>query len=220
MRLEGKIAIITGAANGLGLEAARLFLKEGAMVALVDYDATTGEQRAAELQTEGEAAFYQVDVANQEKVVEMVSMVKERFGKIDILINNAGITKDNLLMRMSEEMWDDVININLKSCFNTVKAATKTMMKQRSGSIINMTSVVGIKGNAGQANYAASKAGIIGFTKSVAREVAQRGITVNALSREAKWSFTPSVASGDEVKCMGCSITGSRHNVCLALNRS
>jgi len=112
----------------------------------------------------------------------LINSVVEDFGRLDVLVNNAGITKDNLLMRMTEEMWDTVINVNLKSCFNTVKAATRTLMKQRSGSIINMTSVVGIKGNAGQGNYAASKSGIIGFTKSVALELGSRGIRCNAIA--------------------------------------
>jgi 3-oxoacyl-[acyl-carrier protein] reductase len=182
MRLEGKIAIITGAANGLGLEAARLFLKEGAKVALVDYDATTGEQRAAELQTEGEAAFYQVDVANQEKVVEMVSMVKERFGKIDILINNAGITKDNMLLKMSGEDFQKVMDVNVNGVFNCTQAVVPHMLENGKGKIINTSSVSGVYGNVGQTNYAASKAAVVGMTKSWAKEFGRKNINVNAVA--------------------------------------
>ena len=128
------------------------------------------------------AKGYRSDASDFAAAEQLINSVVEDFGGLDVLVNNAGITKDNLLMRMSEEMWDTVININLKSCFNTVKAATRTLMKQKSGSIINMTSVVGIKGNAGQANYAASKSGIIGFTKSVALELGSRGIRCNAIA--------------------------------------
>ncbi len=128
------------------------------------------------------AKGYQSDASNYAQAEKLISDVVVDFGSLDVLINNAGITQDTLLLRMSEEQWDKVINVNLKSCFNTVKAATKPMMKQKSGSIINMTSVVGLKGNAGQANYAASKAGIIGFTKSVALELGSRGIRSNAIA--------------------------------------
>jgi 3-oxoacyl-[acyl-carrier protein] reductase len=128
------------------------------------------------------AKGYRSDASDFDAAEQLISSVVKDFGGLDILVNNAGITKDNLLMRMSEEMWDTVINVNLKSIFNTVKASTRTFMKQKSGSIINMTSVVGIKGNAGQANYAASKAGIIGFTKSVALELGSRGIRSNAIA--------------------------------------
>ncbi|KMJ57881.1 3-oxoacyl-ACP synthase [Bacillus sp. LL01] len=182
MRLEGKVAIITGAANGLGLEAARVFLKEGAKVALVDYDATTGEQRASELQAEGEAAFYQVDVANQEKVVEMVSMVKERFGKIDILINNAGITKDNMLLKMSGEDFQKVMDVNVNGVFNCTQAVVPHMLENGKGKIINTSSVSGVYGNVGQTNYAASKAAVVGMTKSWAKEFGRKNINVNAVA--------------------------------------
>lgn len=182
MRLEGKIAIITGAANGLGLEAARLFLKEGAKVALVDYDATIGEQRTAELQAEGEASFYQVDVANQEKVVEMVSMVKERFGKIDILINNAGITKDNMLLKMTGEDFQKVMDVNVNGVFNCTQAVVPHMLENGKGKIINTSSVSGVYGNVGQTNYAASKAAVVGMTKSWAKEFGRKNINVNAVA--------------------------------------
>lgn len=131
---------------------------------------------------QGIAKGYRSDASDFAAAEQLINDVVAEFGSLDILINNAGITKDNLLMRMNEEMWDQVINVNLKSCFNTVKAATRTMMKQRSGSIINMTSVVGLKGNAGQANYSASKAGIVGFTKSVALELGSRGVRSNAIA--------------------------------------
>ncbi|MTI27901.1 3-oxoacyl-[acyl-carrier-protein] reductase [Fulvivirga kasyanovii] len=142
-----------------------------------------GQALEKELQEKGvKAKGYRSDASDFAAAEQLINDVVNDFGSLDILVNNAGITKDNLLLRINEADWDDVININLKSCFNTVKAATKTMMKQRSGSIINMTSVVGLKGNAGQTNYSASKAGIIGFTKSVALELGSRGIRSNAIA--------------------------------------
>lgn len=182
MRLSEKVAIITGAANGLGLEAARVFLREGAKVALVDYDAVAGEQRVSELQAEGEAAFYQVDVSNQSQVVEMVQMVKERFGQIDILINNAGITKDNMLLKMSNEDFQKVMDINVNGVFNCTQAVVPHMLEQGAGKIINTSSVSGIYGNVGQTNYAASKAAVVGMTKSWAKEFGRKGINVNAVA--------------------------------------
>ncbi|WP_404350602.1 3-oxoacyl-ACP reductase FabG [Sutcliffiella horikoshii] len=182
MRLQGKVAIITGAANGIGLEAARVFLKEGAKVALVDYDAMTGEKRVAELQAEGEAAFYQVDVSNESQVVEMVAMVKERFGKIDILINNAGITKDNMLLKMSGEDFQKVMEVNVNGVFNCTQAVVPHMLENGKGKIINTSSVSGIYGNVGQTNYAASKAAVVGMTKSWAKEFGRKNINVNAVA--------------------------------------
>ncbi|RJR08928.1 3-oxoacyl-ACP reductase FabG [Candidatus Parcubacteria bacterium] len=182
MRLSEKVAIITGAANGLGLEAARVFLREGAKVALVDYDAVAGEQRVSELQAEGEAAFYQVDVSNQSQVVEMVQMVKERFGQIDILINNAGITKDNMLLKMSNEDFQKVMDINVNGVFNCTQAVVPHMLEQGAGKIINTSSVSGVYGNVGQTNYAASKAAVVGMTKSWAKEFGRKGINVNAVA--------------------------------------
>ncbi|WP_404470015.1 3-oxoacyl-ACP reductase FabG [Sutcliffiella horikoshii] len=182
MRLQGKVAIITGAANGIGLEAARVFLKEGAKVALVDYDAMTGEKRVAELQAEGEAAFYQVDVSNESQVVEMVAMVKERFGKIDILINNAGITKDNMLLKMSGEDFQTVMEVNVNGVFNCTQAVVPHMLENGKGKIINTSSVSGIYGNVGQTNYAASKAAVVGMTKSWAKEFGRKNINVNAVA--------------------------------------
>lgn len=182
MRLSEKVAIITGAANGLGLEAARVFLREGAKVALVDYDTIAGEQRVSELQAEGEATFYQVDVSNQSQVVEMVQMVKERFGQIDILINNAGITKDNMLLKMSSEDFQKVMDINVNGVFNCTQAVVPHMLEQGAGKIINTSSVSGVYGNVGQTNYAASKAAVVGMTKSWAKEFGRKGINVNAVA--------------------------------------
>lgn len=182
--LEGKVALITGASKGIGRGIALKFASEGADVA---FTYLSSEQKAMELEAELKKAgvnakSYKSDAADFTQAQDLIDSVVSDFGKMDILINNAGITKDNLIMRMTEEMWDDVIDINLKSCFNTVKAATRTFMKQKSGSIINMSSVVGVKGNAGQSNYSASKAGIIGFTKSMALELGSRGIRSNVIA--------------------------------------
>jgi len=182
--LQGKTALITGASKGIGKAIAERFVAEGADVAFTFLSSVEkGQALEKELGSGGtKVKGYRSDASDFEAAEKLISDVIEDFGKIDILINNAGITKDNLLLRISESDWDDVINVNLKSCFNTVKAITKPMMKQRGGSIINMTSVVGLKGNAGQANYAASKSGIIGFTKSVALELGSRGIRSNAVA--------------------------------------
>ena len=182
--LEGKTALVTGASKGIGRAIAQRYAEEGANVAFTYLSSVEkGEALVAELEAYGvKAKGYRSDASDFAAAEELINVVVADFGGLDILVNNAGITKDNLLMRMNEEMWDTVININLKSVFNTVKAATRTFMKQRSGSIINMTSVVGLKGNAGQANYSASKAGIIGFTKSVALELGSRGIRSNAIA--------------------------------------
>jgi 3-oxoacyl-[acyl-carrier protein] reductase len=182
--LEGKVALVTGASKGIGNAVAKKFAEQGADVAFTYLSSVEkGEALEKELAAMGiKAKGYRSDASDYTAAEQLINSVVEDFGKLDVLVNNAGITKDNLLMRMTEEMWDTVINVNLKSCFNTVKAATRTFMKQKSGSIINMTSVVGLKGNAGQANYAASKAGIIGFTKSVALELGSRGIRCNAIA--------------------------------------
>jgi 3-oxoacyl-[acyl-carrier protein] reductase len=157
--LEGKVALVTGASKGIGNAVAKKFAEQGADVAFTYLSSVEkGEALEKELAAMGiKAKGYRSDASDFAAAEQLINSVVEDFGKLDVLVNNAGITKDNLLMRMNEEMWDTVINVNLKSCFNTVKAATRTFMKQRSGSIINMTSVVGIKGNAGQSNYAASK---------------------------------------------------------------
>jgi 3-oxoacyl-[acyl-carrier protein] reductase len=182
--LSGKTALITGASKGIGRAIAIRYAQEGANVAFTFLSSIEkGQALEAELTAFGvKAKGYRSDASDFKAADELVSAVVAEFGRLDILINNAGITRDNLLMRMTEEAWDDVIGINLKSCFNTVKAVTRTMMKAKAGSIINITSVVGIKGNAGQANYAASKAGIIGFTKSVALELGSRNIRSNAVA--------------------------------------
>lgn len=182
--LTGKTAIVTGAGRGIGREIALTLAREGANV-IVNYN---GSAAAAEevvtviTQNGGIAESYQCNVADFTATGEMITHVISKYGKIDILVNNAGITKDNLIMKMSEEDFDQVIDINLKGAFNTIKHVTKQMMKQREGKIINLSSVSGVMGNAGQLNYSASKAGIIGITKSAARELASRGITVNAVA--------------------------------------
>lgn len=182
--LENKTAIITGASRGIGSGIAKVFAQHGANVA---FTYSSSEAPALELAEEltalgVKAKAYKSDASDFEAAQQLVDAVLEDFETIDILINNAGITKDNLLMRMSEEDFDSVIRINLKSVFNMTKAVQRTFLKQRSGSIVNMTSVVGVKGNAGQANYAASKAGMIGFTKSVALELGSRNIRCNAIA--------------------------------------
>jgi len=182
--LEGKTGLITGAARGIGRAIAVAYAKEGANVAFTDMvDDENFKSLEKELNALGvKAKGYVSDASNFESSQKMVDDIIADFGKIDILVNNAGITRDTLLMRMTEEQWDLVIRVNLKSVFNLTKAVQKYMLKQRNGSIINMSSVVGVSGNAGQANYSASKAGIIGFTKSVARELGSRNIRCNAIA--------------------------------------
>ncbi|WNF24446.1 3-oxoacyl-[acyl-carrier-protein] reductase [Mesobacillus jeotgali] len=184
MRLEGKVALVTGASRGIGREIAFELAREGASVA-VNYAGSEAKalEVVDEIKAMGRDAFaIQADVSNSESVNGMAKETIERFGKIDILVNNAGITKDNLLMRMKESEWDDVININLKGVFLCTKAVTRQMMKQRSGRIINISSIVGVSGNPGQANYVAAKSGVIGLTKTSAKELSSRGITVNAVA--------------------------------------
>lgn len=182
--LKGKNALVTGASKGIGRAIALKFAEHGANVAFTYLSSVEqGQALEKELVAHGiKAKGYRSDASDFTQADKLITDVIADFGSLDILVNNAGITMDNLLLRMNEEAWDRVMNVNLKSCFNTVKAVMKPMMKQKAGSIINMTSVVGIKGNAGQANYAASKAGIIGFTKSVALEVGSRGIRCNAIA--------------------------------------
>ena len=181
--LEGKVAIITGATRGIGKGIAEVFAKNGANIA---FTYVSSDEKAKAFETELnnmgiKAKGYKSNAADYSAAEEFINSVVEEFGQIDAIVNNAGITRDGLLMRMSEENWDDVMNINLKSVFNITKCALRTLLKQRSGSIINMSSVVGIEGNAGQSNYAASKAGIIGFTKSIAQELGSRNIRCNAI---------------------------------------
>ncbi|MCP4457393.1 MAG: 3-oxoacyl-[acyl-carrier-protein] reductase [Cytophagales bacterium] len=182
--LEGKTALITGASKGIGRAIAHRFAERGANVAFTYLSSVEkGEALVSELEKNGiKAKGYRSDASDYAAAQQLINDVVADFGTMDVLINNAGITRDNLLMRMSEEHWDEIMNVNLKSCFNTVKASSRTFMKQRSGSIINMSSVVGVKGNPGQANYAASKAGIIGFSKSVALELGSRNIRCNVIA--------------------------------------
>jgi 3-oxoacyl-[acyl-carrier protein] reductase len=182
--LEGKTALITGASRGIGREIALKFADQGANVAFSDlaYDDNT-KSLEAEIEAKGvKAKGYASDASSFDGGEALINAIMEEFGRIDILVNNAGITRDNLLMRMTEADWDLVIKVNLKSVFNLTKAVQKVMLKQRSGSIINMSSVVGVGGNAGQSNYSASKAGLIGFTKSIAQELGSRSIRCNAIA--------------------------------------
>ncbi|WP_396020312.1 3-oxoacyl-[acyl-carrier-protein] reductase [Bacillus sp. ISL-34] len=182
--LEGKKALVTGASRGIGREVALELARQGADVA-INYSGSEAKANEVvdEIKALGRKAFaIQCDVANSDLVTSMIKEVVEQFDRVDILVNNAGITRDNLLMRMKEDEWDSVINTNLKGVFLCTKAVTRQMMKQRSGRIINMASIVGVSGNAGQANYVAAKAGVIGLTKTTAKELASRGITVNAIA--------------------------------------
>lgn len=182
--LENKIALITGATRGIGKGIALAFAKNGANIAFT-YVSSDEKARALEIELEAlgvKAKGYKSDAGNFKAADELVTSVVADFGTIDVLVNNAGITRDTLLMRMSEQQWDEVIGANLKSVFNLTKAVQRPMLKAKKGSIINMSSVVGVKGNAGQSNYAASKAGIIGFTKSVALELGSRNIRSNAIA--------------------------------------
>ena len=182
--LEGKTAIITGAARGIGKAIALKYAAEGANIAFTDLVIDeTGLATEKEIQALGvKAKGYASDAANFEEAHTIIANIVKEFGRVDILVNNAGITRDGLMMRMNEQQWDSVIHVNLKSAFNFIHAVTPVMMKQKTGSIINMASVVGVSGNAGQANYSASKAGLIGLAKSVAKELGSRGIRANAIA--------------------------------------
>ena len=203
--LEGKVAIITGAARGIGKAIALKFASEGANVAftdlVIDENALATQQ---ELEALGvKAKGYASNAANFEETHTVVAEIVKDFGRVDILVNNAGITKDGLMMRMSESQWDAVLNVNLKSAFNFIHACTPVMMKQRAGSIINMASVVGVHGNAGQCNYAASKAGLIALAKSIAQELGSRGIRANAIAPGFIMTAMTDALS-DEVKAEWC----------------
>lgn len=203
--LEGKVAIITGAARGIGKAIALKFASEGANVAftdlVIDENALATQQ---ELEAMGvKAKGYASNAANFEETHTVVAEIVKDFGRIDILVNNAGITKDGLMMRMSESQWDAVLNVNLKSAFNFIHACTPVMMKQRAGSIINMASVVGVHGNAGQCNYASSKAGLIALAKSIAQELGSRGIRANAIAPGFIMTAMTDALS-DEVKAEWC----------------
>jgi 3-oxoacyl-[acyl-carrier protein] reductase len=182
-QLASQIAVITGAGRGIGRAIALKFAAEGADVACVSRNLENAEKTANEARALGRASWaYAVDVADSPAVLALAQTILTQAGKVDILVNNAGVTRDGLLMRMSEEDWDTVLNTNLKGAFSFTKAFSRSFLKQRSGRILNVASVVGLIGNAGQCNYSASKAALIGFTKSAAREFASRGITVNALA--------------------------------------
>jgi len=184
MMLAGKVALVTGASRGIGRAIALDLARNGAHV-VVNYagNVEKANEVVNEIKELGQESFaIKADVSNQEEVTNMIKEVLNRFNQLDILVNNAGVTKDNLIMRMKESEWDDVININLKGVFNCTKAVTRQMMKQRQGRIINVASIVGVSGNAGQANYVAAKAGVIGLTKTTAKELASRNITVNAIA--------------------------------------
>ena len=183
MLLEGKNALVTGAGQGIGRAISLTFAKEGAHVAVCDVNEAQAQETVSEIRKLGrKSEFYKADVANPEDVKNVVDKELDNFSTIDILVNNAGITRDTLLIRMDDKDWDLVLSVNLKGTFNFTKAVARPMMKNRSGRIINIASVIGIIGNAGQANYAASKAGVIALTKSVAKELASRGITANAVA--------------------------------------
>lgn len=182
-RLEGKVALVTGGARGIGKAICERLADEGAKLAIIDIMLDVAEETANEFKAKGiEAAAFAADVSKLESANETIDAVIKEFGKIDILVNNAGITRDTLMMRMTEQDWDMVIAVNLKGTFNFTKAACRPMMKARSGKIVNVASVVGRMGNAGQANYSASKAGVIGLTKTTAKEFATRNIQVNAVA--------------------------------------
>ena len=183
MSLEGKVAVVTGGGRGIGRQVCLRLAREGAKIAIFDLEEDSSRKVVEEIESKGgEAFFIRVDVGELEQVDEAVKRVIDKFKRVDILINNAGITCDRLLLRMEEEDWDKVLKVNLKGAFNCLKAVAKPMVRQRWGRIINISSTVGLRGNAGQTNYAASKAGIIGLTKSAAKELGRRGITVNAVA--------------------------------------
>jgi len=183
MRLKGKVAIVTGGARGIGKEIALTLAREGCDLAICDVNEAVLAETQKEIEAAGRAAISGVvDVTKADQVESFVHKTLDKFNKIDILINNAGITRDGLLVRMSEQDWDSVLSVNLKGAFNCTKAVSKIMMKQRDGRIVNMASIIGIMGNAGQANYAASKGGLIALTKSVAKELASRNVRANAIA--------------------------------------
>ena len=183
MELAEHVAIITGSARGIGKTIALTLADAGANIIISDLNVEAGKETVKEIETRGRKAIWiEADVSKNDQAVQLIEKAHEKFGRIDILVNNAGITRDNLLMRMSEDEWDSVIAVNLKGTYNCIRAATRVFMKQRSGRIINIASVVGQTGNPGQANYSASKAGVIGLTKTVAKELATRNVLVNAVA--------------------------------------
>jgi len=184
MKLDGKVSMITGAAQGIGKEIALFFASQGSDIAICDVNEEVLAQTKHEIesQTGRKVIIQKVDVTSPEEVGIFVKKILDNFGKLDILVNNAGITRDNLMLRMSEADWDSVLDVNLKGAFNCIKAVSRSMLKKRSGKIVNMASIIGIMGNAGQANYSASKGGLIALTKTVAKEFGSRGINVNAIA--------------------------------------
>ena len=181
MRLKDKVALVTGGARGIGREIALCFARQGAHIVIWDVNLEAAKQTQKDIEALGVKGMgAEVDVTNFNRVEEAINKILDKFQKLDILVNNAGITKDNILLRMPEADWDAVISVNLKGTFNCTKAASKVMLKQRQGKIVNIASIIGIIGNFGQANYSASKAGIIALTKTTAKELASRGICVNA----------------------------------------
>jgi 3-oxoacyl-[acyl-carrier protein] reductase len=181
--LENKVALVTGSGRGIGREISLKFADQGADIISVDIDLNSAQDTAEEVEKLGrKSKAYACDISDFKSTQETLKTAMEEFGRIDILVNNAGITRDNLLLRMTEEEWDLVLKVNLKGAFNVTKAVLRQMLKQRSGKIINIASIIGIMGNTGQANYSASKAGLIAFTKSLAKEVASRNINVNAIA--------------------------------------
>ena len=183
MRLKDKVALITGGARGIGKAIALAYARQGSDIVVADVNLEEAEKTAQEIEALGRKAFaLTVDVTDYSKVEDAVNKILDKFAKIDILVNNAGITKDNLLLRMSQPDWDAVLNVNLKGTFNCIKAVSRPMIKHRYGRIVNIASIIGIIGNPGQANYSASKAGIIALTKTAAKELASRNINVNAVA--------------------------------------
>ena len=183
MKLDNKVAVVTGAAQGIGKVIAMHLVQKGASLVLCDINLEMAKEAAREIEEAGgKCLALKSDVSNMQDAEKIIKEAVEHFGSLDILVNNAGITKDNVLIRMKEEQWDQVMAVNLKGTFNVTRAAIKVMMRKKSGKIVNIASITGLMGNAGQANYSASKAGVIGFTKSIAREYADRGITVNAVA--------------------------------------
>ena len=183
MKLKDKVALVTGGARGIGQAIAMTFAREGADIVVADVNLEVAQKTASEIEALGRKALaLEMDVTDYAKVEEGVNKILDKFGKVDILVNNAGITKDNLILRMSQSEWDAVINVNLKGTFNCIKAVSRPMVKQRSGKIVSIASIIGLMGNFGQANYAASKAGIIALTKTVAKELASRNVNANSVA--------------------------------------
>lgn len=222
-QLNGRVALITGASRGIGRAIAERLAGAGASV-VVNYHASAAAAEALveQLRRQGaRAAAFQADVARADQVEALITFTLETFGRLDILVNNAGITRDTLLLRMDEATWDAVLDLNLKGAYLCTRAALRTMLRQRSGRIVNITSVAGIIGNAGQSNYAASKAGLIGFTRSVAREVASRGITVNAVApgyiETDIWEHVPEQARQQLLSLIPLERTGRPEDVAAAV---